>query len=134
MTETPHNPYEGMTDEQIGIYEFYMANHPEVEIPIEDREDHRERAGVLDDLLVQFERDFDLQKLFAITDLTPEEASSHPIREPAKKALAQIVSDLKFLKKESDIPADVYEALEQRYQSLSRAVGVISGNTVDHAR
>ena len=134
MSEKPINPYEGLSEEEREMYEQYMIDHPEVKIPVEDLKDYKERAATLEESLAKFERDFNLEELFAITNLTPEDAPNHPIREPARQALIPIVSYLKSLKSETNIPDDIYDVLEQRYKRLSRAVGMINKNIVDHTR
>jgi hypothetical protein len=87
-----------------------------------------------ENLITAFEADYPLEELHAITDLTPEEALRHPLREPAKKALNPIVALLNKLKEETDIPSEEYEALKAEYKRLSRAVGMINNGKVDHER
>ncbi|MDP2690915.1 MAG: hypothetical protein Q8O95_00720 [bacterium] len=81
-----------------------------------------------------FELEHSLAALHLIVDLTPEEAPKHTIREPARKALIPIVAKLNLLKKETDISSEKYEVLNAKYKVLSRAVGMINRNRVDHTR
>jgi len=73
MSEKPIDSYEGLNEEEREMYEQYMTDHPEIEIPAEELKDYKETAAALENSLAQFEKNFNLQELFAITDLTPEE-------------------------------------------------------------
>lgn len=134
VPEKEEDPYAGLTPEQIEMYESYIADHPEIEMPPESREDHTERAAALGEEMTNFEGQFDLEALNAITDLTPEEAPSHPVREPARQALESIVRNLNYLQEKTDIPPEVYDELDKQYKHLSQAVGIINNNKVDHTR
>ncbi len=88
----------------------------------------------LEEMLTAFESAHSLAELLLVTDLTPQEAPNHPIREPARKALIPIVSKFNKLKKETNISPEKHEELRAKYMILSRAVGIINNNTVDHNR
>ena len=88
----------------------------------------------LEEMLVLFESENSLAELLLIIDLTPKEAPNHPIREPARNALIPIVAKLKMLKKETNISPEKQEQLRVKYMHLSRAVGIINNNKVDHNR
>ena len=64
----------------------------------------------------------------------PEDASNYPLRESAKIALIPIVAMLNKLKEETNITPEKLKELEAKYRYLSRAVGIINGNKVDHTR
>lgn len=70
--------------------------------------------------------------------LTPEEKEKLEIRVAAKRDLAPIVAKLNTLQKETNISADRYEELNEKYERLARAVGMvnktINPNKVDHER
>ena len=88
----------------------------------------------LEEMFVSFESSHSLAELLLITDLTPQEAPNHLIREPARKALIPIVSKFNKLKKETNISPEKHEELREKYMILSRAVGIINNNRVDHKR
>ncbi len=134
MSEKPHDPYEGLSQEEIEKYEAYMADHPEEVTPPEKLRDYKEIAWATEKALMWCEENFPIAELFAITNLTPAEAPNHPTREPARKSLINIVTALKVLKEETNIPEDEYDALNTRYRQLSRAVGIINNGVVDHTR
>ena len=88
----------------------------------------------LEGLLETFENNHSLAELQLITDLTPEEASNHPIRKPANNDLTPIANLLDNLKNKTNIPPEKYEELQIKYKRLSRAVGILNNNKVDHDR
>jgi hypothetical protein len=88
----------------------------------------------LEELFVDFEQSHDIEALHEINELSPHEATLHPIREPARKALEAIVQKLKELDTLTDIDDQRFTTLSDRYQQFSRAVGIINKHNVDHAR
>lgn len=137
---TPNNSQENepnydMTAEQRAIAEEMLPQYKNSEIPVENRTDHTELAAVLKSELVALEANVSWSALYAITNLTVEQAFAHPEREKAKKGLTHIFEMLTKLKSETNISTDVYDALYARYKTMSRAVGIInSQNEVDHTR
>jgi len=112
----------------------YLARHPE---PVISRENLREAGPEIaqfESMISLFESTHSLMELNLITDLTPAEAPKHPIREPARVALIPIVALLNTLKKETNISTEKHEELKAKYKRLSRAVGIINNNKVDHNR
>ncbi len=96
-----------------------------------------ERGGKFaefDDMLAAFESFHSIAELHSIIDLTPREAPNHPIREPARLALIPIVSKLNALKQKADTSPEEREELKAKYMRLSRAVGMINNDKVDHSR
>lgn len=87
-----------------------------------------------EEMLVSFELAHPLAELHSIVELTPQEAPSHPIREPARLALDPIVAKLNILKIETNINKARYEELKAKYKRLSNAVGFINNGKVDHNR
>lgn len=87
-----------------------------------------------EEMLLLFESEHSLAELSLIINLTPQEAPNHPVREPARVALGPIVSRFNKLKKETDISLEKHEELREKYMRLSRAVGIINNNKVDHDR
>ena len=88
----------------------------------------------LEEMFVSFESAHSLAELILIVDLTPEEAPNNSIRESARKDMVPIVSKLNKLKNETNIVPEKYEELRAKYMRLSRAVGIINNNKVDHNR
>lgn len=115
-----------LTQDEVGelMYEDIIAKHTELGASAEGKEDHSETVARLEVSFAQFETDFSLEELFAITNITREEAESHPVREPARLALYPIVEDLKFLKEKTNIPPDDLAVLKAKYTRISQAVGV----------
>ena len=132
--QQPKNPYEGLTDEQIEMYLAYMAEHPEVVIPQENRRSPEDEITEFENLIKNFEQAHNLEELTTIIELTPEDAPNHPTREPAKKDLVPIVKLLNSLKEETTITEERHEELKAKYRYLSRAVGIINKGIVHHNR
>lgn len=125
---------QNLSAEQWEQYEQYMKDHPETVIAPENlRECGPEIAG-LEELLALFESAYSLAELHLIIDLAPEDAPKYPLRESAKAALIPIVEKLNMLKKETNIAPEKHEELKAKYTRLSRAVGIINNNKVDHSR
>lgn len=87
-----------------------------------------------EEMILAFELTHPLEELHLIIDLRPEDAPQHPLREPARLALIPIVARLNALKNETNISPEKYEELKAKYKRLSRAVGMINSNKVDHNR
>lgn len=115
-------------------YDQWMKDHPEETITPEDLRECGPDIAEFEDMVKAFESEHSLSELHLIIDLTPEEALKHPIREPAKKDLAPIVAKLNMLKEETDISPERHKELKEEYMRLSRAVGIINNNKVDHNR
>ncbi|MFA6429570.1 MAG: hypothetical protein WCV84_03675 [Patescibacteria group bacterium] len=79
-------------------------------------------------LVDQFEAEHSLEALFAIVDLKPKDAPSHPIREPARRALAPIRAQMKKIE-HLDRPE-----ITARWRRVSQAVGMINSDKVHHDR
>lgn len=110
----------------------YLARHPVIS-PENLREAGPEIAQ-FESMIALFESTHSLPELHSIIDLTPVEASKHPIREPARVALIPIVAMLNTLKRETNISPAKHEELKAKYKELSRAVGMINNNKVVHDR
>ncbi len=87
-------------------------------------------------MITDFEKNHSLEALLAITELTVKDAPNHPVREPAKIALASIIAKFEVLKKETTISDEQLELLEAKRKKLSMAVGLINikENKVYHNR
>lgn len=127
-------PKKEITPEENERYEQWMLGHPERVIAPENLRECGPEIAELEKLLVAFEERHSLEELLLIIDLTPAEAPSQPIREPAKKDLIPIVALLKTLKEETNISPEKHDELKEKYMRLSRAVGIINNNRVDHNR
>ncbi len=123
-----------LSKEQEEQYEQWMADHPEIVIAPENLRGCEAEIMEFEEILTSFELNHSLAELHLITDLTPEDAPKYPLRESAKAALTPIVAKLNILKNETNIKPEQYEALKAKYTRLSRAVGMIHNNKVDHNR
>ena len=112
----------------------YLARHPDPVISPENLREAGPEIAEFEALVVSFESMHSLAELHSIIDLTPTEAPKHAIREPARVALIPIVALLNILKKETNISIEKHEELKAKYKQLSRAVGMINNNKVDHNR
>jgi|SRR3989338_2934834 len=110
----------------------YLTRHPDLE-PFNPNLVEQTRIK-FDSLIALFESKFSLEELHSITDLTPQEAPNHPLREPARVALIDIVKALNKLKVIYGESSLTYQPLKEKYMRLSRAVGMINKNKVDHTR
>ncbi|MFA5936573.1 MAG: hypothetical protein WC822_01705 [Candidatus Paceibacterota bacterium] len=128
------NPKEQQEREDAELLSDYLARHPE---PVISKENLREAGPEIvefEAMIALFESMHSLEELRSIIDLTPTEAPKHPTREPARVALIPIVAKLNALKKETNITTEKHDELKARYMHLSRAVGMINNNKVDHNR
>lgn len=112
----------------------YLARHPDPVISPENLREAGPEIAEFENMTASFELTHSLAELHSIVDLTALEASKHTIREPARVALIPIVAMLNTLKKETNISPTKYEEIKAKYKRLSRAVGMINKNKVDHDR
>jgi hypothetical protein len=76
-----------------------------------------------------------LASLHEITSYkTVAEILSNEERNRAKEACDLVFSQLKFLQEKTNITAEDYKALYEKYMTIRRAVGVLNGGIVDHTR
>ena len=128
------NPKEQQEREDAEQLADYLTRHPE---PVISKEGLREAGPEIvefEAMITLFESMHHLEELNSIIDLTPAEAPKHPTREPARIALIPIVAKLNTLKKETDITPEKLEEVKAKYMRISRAVGIINNNKVDHNR
>jgi len=121
-------------DAQDALYAEMLAEYEQQATSPEVRKEAGPEVLKFNELIAEFEQEYSLEELHNIVDLTPSEAAVHPLREPARKALVAIVSQLKILKKEVDISTDALTELELDYKRVSQAVGIINNDKVDHTR
>lgn len=114
------NPFQGPPPEAAETPEAKLECEPEV--------------AKFKEMVAAFEAEHSLEELHAITDLTPEDAPKHPLREPARVAIIPIVTQLNKLKEETNITPERYEEMRAEYKRLSRAIGMINKGKVDHTR
>lgn len=114
--------------------EIYKKPGAEAVIVPEDLHESGPQITEFEEMLALFESEYFLAELLLIIDLTPEETPKHLIRELARKALIPIVAKMNILKKETNISPEKFEELKAGYMRLSRAVGIINNNKVDHNR
>ena len=134
MSEIEKKPKAGekTSQEEEELYEKYMEDHPEAVIVREDLRECAPEIAEFEGMITSFELTYPLEALLLIVNLTPKEAPKHPIREPAKNALIPILEKLNTLGRETNISPEKYEELEAQYMRLSRAVGFVNNNKVDH--
>jgi len=123
-----------ISTEEMEEYTNWLASHPEEEVVQLSQMECGLKIIGLGVLFVNFEARHNLKDLHAIINLTPEDAPKHPIREPARVDLIPIVSQLNFLKKQTNVLKEKLEELEIQYKKLSNAVGMIHKNILDHTR
>lgn len=134
MPEPIKNPEdENKTQEEremLGWEEFaadFVARHPEwVETPKTEAITSPEIVE-LEAMILDFESKHSIEELLAISELTPEDAPSHPIREIARLDLIKITEKLKYMDTEN-------EEVKTRIKKLSQSVGIINKGKVDHTR
>ena len=112
----------------------WLERHPEPVVVQKNADECGPEIGEYLELITSFELNHSLEDLHAITDLTPQEAPNHPIREPARVALIPIVEKLKELRKQTSISDKELEEINAAYKRCSQAVGMINKNKVDHTR
>lgn len=148
------------TPEEMAMLECFLKDHPQKIASIETRRDCEQEKHELQVLLQNFEATHSLEELNAIPDvspelfklfahardmsaeqietaltlLTPEDAKKYKTRSPAIIDLKPIVALLNKLEKETNITATGMSKLRDAYRILSRAVGMINNNKVDHTR
>lgn len=118
--------------EEAELLAGYLIYHPDPK-PLPRDLVEKTRAE-FNSLVAEFELRFSLEGLHSIIDLTPEEAKNHPLWGPANTALAKIVEILNKLKATYGETSLEYQSVKEKYMRLSRAVGILHNNTVDHTR
>ena len=139
-TKGPQSPEElaeikkAKAEAQLAYYAELAAEMDKQNAPPEIKRECGPEIVKFDELIVAFEQEHSLEALHLIIDLKRAEAPEHPVREPARKALAPVFAQLKVLKLETDIPEERLLEIKQDYKRLSMAVGVINNDKVDHTR
>jgi hypothetical protein len=133
MSENPEKYNEQFSEEQQAIIDEQMAKWAAQETPAEKRRECTPEVEELEGMFESFEQTHDLAALHAITNLTPEEALLHPVREPARQALMLIQNTLQRIKDETNISDEQYAELKATRKRLFQAVGSINNNIVDHS-
>lgn len=121
-----------LTAEQVAEAAEHLKDYPEAIVTPEDRPESGPEIAEFEALVTAFEAEHSIEALMAITDLTPSQAAVHPIRQPARAALIPIAAKLNAI--EPNVSDATFNELKARYMRLSRAVGVINRNKVDHNR
>lgn len=127
---------EAATHEEMERYEAWIASHPIREIAPEDRRNCEGEMAEFKELIKAFHAEFSIDELTAITHMSAEEADSHPVWQPAKRALGPIEAKLRALAAETDISAGDLAILQAEYKKASQAVGmrITSSGTIIHDR
>lgn len=127
--ETASKQYE--KEVKKGMY-VPRQEHPEIYIPTEFRRDAKEGIAKFEVAVVLFEAEYPLADLHAITEISREEVSNHPLRQPAKIALDELSLVLRKIEEETDITSDEDLRLNHLYKTLSRAVGNFNNGKIRH--
>jgi len=130
--KSPEKKDDGLTEEQRELAEYWLPFYKKEVVPEKERRDCSQEIIELQNLFTEFASDHSLNELYAIINLTAEDALNHPVRESARKDLAPIVARLNILKQETNITAERYDELQAQYENLSKAVGIINGDKVRH--
>jgi len=130
--QSPEKKDDGLTREQRELAEYWLPFYKEEVTPERERRDGSQEIIELQNLFTEFTAKHSLDELYAIVNLTVEDAPSHPVREPARKDLAPIVARLNILKQETNIATERYDELQAQYENLSKAVGIVSGGKIRH--
>jgi hypothetical protein len=129
------SPEELQTQEEEARYQAWMDAHPETVVGPEALRNCEAEVAEFEAMIASYEATYSLTELHAITDLTPAEAPFHPIREPARVALAPIFALREKIKNETNISPKRYQEINALWQKISMAVGLINlKNKVDHDR
>ena len=112
----------------------FLSKNPDTEISPENKREAGPEIEEVESLLSKFETDFSLDELHAIVDITTEDAINHPVRKPAKLAVNVILTKIDVLHKETNISPEKEKELRDGYKKLSRAIGILSNNKLDHTR
>ena len=118
-------------DEAAQLAEMLAFCEAEAAPPVELRECGPEVVG-FEEAVVLFEATHSLETLLAVTDLTPDEAKNHPVREPARIALIEISKQFKKLQTETNITPEKLGELKIILDRFRSAVGIINDNKVRH--
>ncbi len=132
--KSPEQTYTPLTEEEEAEAQAQLKKYPEQTSAPESPRDCEPEIKEFERMIDLFETMYSLEALHAITDLTPEQAPDHPIRQPAKIALEPIVALLNRLEEETNISGSRYAEMKAKYKRLSRAVGMINKNKVYHDR
>lgn len=90
------------------------------------------QIAILEEMYSAFEKEYPLEALHAIT--TKAEALTSPLRIGAKLALSHIYNRQELVFAQTDISAEKLGELFNRFRILSKAVGAMVGETIDHTR
>lgn len=134
LIKEPNAEERNLSEEREERYKQWMKDHPETVITPENLRECGPEIAEFEEMLASFELIHDIAELHLIIDLKPEDAPKYPLRESAKVALTPIVAKLNMLKKETNITPEKHAELKVKYMYLSRAVGRINNNKVDHNR
>ena len=107
---------------------------PSLKDPMEILREAGPEIAEFEAMVTSFELKHPLEELNAITNITMEESRRNPVRESARVDLFPIVFKLNILKKETNISEEKYDKIKAKYMRISRAVGIINNNKVDHER
>ena len=123
----PPEEHKEPTEENV---EYWLAQYAEPEP--ESNVEAGPRFEDVEKMIASFEASFSLEELHAITTITVEELGAHPVRQPAKLALNDILKNIELIK--PTVSTEQYDELKMKYKVLSRAIGIHSKGVIDHTR
>lgn len=107
----------------------FLEKHPE--FMVEEQIDSQAELLKAESLINEFEGNFDLSALHAIS--TEAEAKESELRSRAKDALGPIWTVVRpLVADESELPVEDKAKLKAQYQVISRAVGIINSGKLRH--
>ena len=131
LQRTPIEDLKAATPEQQSYYESWLADHPESQISQELFETCESRMA---ELLRSFETVHSIADLYAVTQITVENALESSMRQAAKVSMRPLAELLLVSKVKHGSASREYNEVFPRYQYFSRAVGMLNNGKVDHTR
>lgn len=107
----------------------------DLQVSIENTKTLREAGpdvSEIEEMFSSFETEYSLSVLDSINEITLDEAMNHPVRKPAKEALAPILKKMEVLNRETNIDRERQEILEMKYKELTKSVGIFREGKIIH--
>lgn len=124
----------GLSVDQWEQYQQFCIDHPEPAPAPEPTADPEPEVTGIRNMIAAFEAGHNIAELYAITDLTAEEAMAHVARKAAKEDLNVLLSRIQALKTGTAVDSKTYDELFAKYRYFSRAIGMHSNGKLDHTR
>lgn len=130
MLENPESEENRILREYEELLKDFFERHPDEEIPMEMRRDPEVEIESLLKMHTEFEAKYPLKELHAIEDPKDKNYSK---RIEAIEDLKPIVLLRLKIKRETTISKEKYDELFTLYKRLSKAVGMLNNEKVDHS-